>query len=576
MFFWLFSQVTLTPSFLRILYYIDSAEEYMTTGLAGNGQQMKNIWMISREYGELAGAGGVKDVVRQLAEALARWSGRSLHVVLPLYGFMDTEELGFEPLMDPSFNDYPLQLHIDMHQPGREVREDIRFFYKKSKKVHIYLVDALRYQQKFAVYTYTTDDESREKWQKKSMGHHDYFAMNVLLQKAAIELMIVLQMRPDVIHCHDGHTALLPALLREIPGYRSYFRQTGCLVTVHNGGYGYHQEIADIPYSLSVTGLPERVVLENQLDRKFDPFLVAGAYAVVNTVSENYARELQETENDKLTGWLGHELKRRGVHLEGVTNGIDPALFSSSVLVDSKKENGFLFSPGNEKDDLGGKKRFKQFFVRHIPELADMQGVKHSGELTADVQKPLFTFVGRLSEQKGVDTLLEVLPVFMKKNEQAQMVILGNGSTEIESRLEDLARTELRGRLCFLNGFSPKLANSVFAAGDFFVVPSRYEPCGLTDFIAQLFGSIPIVRHVGGLIKVVDDVTGIAYKDEQPSGLFAALGRALELFNDLPAKRTMQLRAVQEIEKNYTWTKVMQRYLHLYRLAQTVQIEKHK
>jgi len=537
---------------------------------------MKNIWMISREYGDLAGAGGVKDVVRQLSEALARWSGRSLHVVLPLYGFMDAEELGFELLMDPSSCDHPLQLHIDMHQPDLEIWEDIRFFYKKSKKVHIYLVDALRYQQKSAVYTYTIDDENREKWQKKSTGHHDYFAMNVLLQKAAIELMIVLQIRPDVIHCHDGHTALLPAFLREMPGYRSYFRQTGCLVTVHNGGHGYHQEIADIPYALSVTGLPDRVVLDNQLDRKFDPFLVAGAYAVINTVSEKYARELQETENDKLTGWLGHELKRRGVHLEGVTNGIDPSLFSSSVLVDSEEESEFLFSPGNEKDDLDGKKRFKQFFLDHMLELANIQGVEYSGELAADVQKPLFTFVGRLSEQKGVDTLLEVLPVFMKKNEQAQMVILGNGSAEIESRLENLARTELRGRLCFFNGFSPKLANSVFAAGDFFVVPSRYEPCGLTDFIAQLFGSVPIVRHVGGLVKVVNDVTGIAYASGQPSGLFSALGRALELFNDLPAKRAMQLRAVQEIEKNYTWTKVMQRYLHLYRLAQMAQVEKHQ
>ena len=529
--------------------------------------------MISREYGDLAGAGGVKDVVRQLAEALARWSGRSLHVVLPLYGFMDTEELGFEPLMDPSSCDHPLQLHIDMHQPGQEIREDIRFFYKKSKKVHIYLVDALRYQQKSAVYTYTIDEENREKWQKKSMGHHDYFAMNVLLQKAAIELMIVLQMRPDVIHCHDGHTALLPAFLREIPGYRSYFRQTGCLVTVHNGGYGYHQEIADIPYALSVTGLSERVVLDNQLDRKFDPFLVAGAYAVVNTVSENYARELQETKSDELTGWLGHELKRRGVHLEGVTNGIDPELFSSSVLVDSEKESEFLFSPGDENDDLGGKKRFKQFFLDHIPELAKRHGVNCSGELAGDAQQSLFTFVGRLSEQKGMDTLLEVLPVFMKVNEQAQMVILGSGSAEIESRFDVLARTELRGRLCFFNGFSPKFANSVFAAGDFFVVPSRYEPCGLTDFIAQLFGSIPIVRHVGGLVKVVDNVTGIAYENGQPSGLFAALERALELFRDLPAKRAMQLRAVQKIEKNYTWTKVMQEYLYLYKLAKTVQME---
>ena len=534
---------------------------------------MKNIWMISREYGDIAGAGGVKDVVCQLAEALARWSGRSLHVVLPFYGFVEAEELGFEPLMEPLHHDQPLHLKIDMHQPDLEIWEEVRFFHKRAAKVHLYLVDALRYRQKAAVYTYTEGEEQREKWQKKSMGHHDYFAMNLLLQKAAIELMIVLQARPDVIHCHDGHTAILPALLREIAGYRSYFRQTGCLVTVHNAGYGYHQEIADIPYALAVTGLSERVVKDNQLDRKFDPFLVAGSYAVVNTVSENYARELQETESDELTGWLGHELKRRGVHLEGITNGIDPALFSSSVLGGDEKE--FLFTPGSEKDSLKGKKRYKQFFLNHFLENAEKCNVKHFGTLEADVHRPLFTFVGRLSDQKGIDTLLEVLPVFMKGNTKAQMVVLGTGSDAIESRLKTLAGGDLQGRLCFLNGFSPMLANSVFGAGDFFTVPSRYEPCGLTDFIAQLFGSVPIVRHVGGLVKVVDEVTGIAYEGDSPTELLVALERALTLFSDKFKMRTMQLRAVQEIEKKYTWSKVMQRYLHLYRRAQSAQTDKY-
>ena len=147
-----------------------------------------------------------------------------------------------------------------MHQPDAYVQEEVGYYVQKINRVHIYLVDAARFRQKSAVYTYTEDDEIMVSWQKKSMGHHDYFAMNLLHQKAALELMVCLDAKPDIIHCHDGHTAVLPALIRENPGYRSYFRATGCLVTIHNAGFGYHQEVADIPYARSITGLPDQII----------------------------------------------------------------------------------------------------------------------------------------------------------------------------------------------------------------------------------------------------------------------------------------------------------------------------
>jgi starch synthase len=534
-------------------------------------EQVKKIWMLSREYGQLAGAGGVKDVVCQLAEALGKKVSRSLHVVLPLYGFVKAWEQGFQPLPDPFCTERTLRLQIDMHQPERRILEEVRYFYKKINKVNLYLVDAERFRQKSDVYTYSEKDENLVPWQKKSMGHHDFFAMNLLLQKAALELMIVLGEKPDVIHCHDGHTAVLPALIRENPGYRNYFRESACIVTIHNAGYGYHQEVIDLPYAASITGLPQHVIDANQLDFKFDPFLVAGHYAILNTVSENYARELRETDSDSMTGWLGHELLRRNVILEGVTNGIDPEFFNSGAIAGDKAE--LLFYPGKQEDTLAGKKRCKEMLLSILHNGGVIDGVHCFGTVKKDVNLPLFTFIGRLSEQKGIDILMSILEELLRRHAEVQVVIFGTGANDINVALMNLTmRKELFGRVCFLQGFSPEMANKVYAAGDFFVIPSRYEPCGLTDFIAQLFGNIPIVHHVGGLVKVVDGVTGIAYRGDSPQDLLEALERALTLYHNATLKRKMQLQAVKIIEQKYTWTKVMRKYLELYSKARKQQL----
>lgn len=533
--------------------------------------QVKKIWMLSREYGQLAGAGGVKDVVSQLAEALASSNSRSLHVVLPLYGFVNAREQGFQPLTDPFCPDRILRLQIDMHQPDKRILEEVRYYFKKINKVNLYLVDAERYRQKSDIYTYSEKDENLVPWQKQSEGHHDFFAMNLLLQKAALELMIVLGEKPDVIHCHDGHTAVLPALVRESPGYRNYFRETGCIVTIHNAGYGYHQEVIDIPYAASITALPMHVINANQLDFKFDPFLVAGHYAILNTVSENYARELMETESDSLTGWLGHELLRRDVVLEGVTNGIDPKFFCSEAIAGDNPE--LIFYPGKVEDTLAGKQRCKEHLLGLLEHGAKFEDVQCHGSVVQNVDYPLITFIGRLSEQKGIDILMMVLADLLQRHQDVQVLVFGSGSSDISSRLVRLTeQPEFLGRVCFLQGFSPTMASWVYAAGDFFVIPSRYEPCGLTDFIAQLFGNIPIVHHVGGLVKVVDGVTGIAYKGNTPYDLLEALERALVLYGDKKLKREIQLQAVKAIEQNYTWSKVMLRYLELYAQARKQQL----
>lgn len=531
---------------------------------------VKNIWMLSREYGSLAGAGGVKDVVYQLSKSLARWSGRSVHVVLPLYGFMSAAPNGFTAVDDPLRSGRKLQLAIDMNLPGEQISEVVSYYHARIERVHVYLAQAERFSDKKAVYTYTEEEETENYWQKASYGHLDYFAMNVLLQKSALELMLALGERPDVIHCHDGHTALTSAFIHEMPGYRSYFRGTGCLTTIHNAGYGYHQEVADIPYARSITGLPEETLSTNQLEGKFDPLLVAGNFGLVNTVSENYADELQKSQHDQMTGWLGHEFNNRGILLEGITNGIDAEEFSP---FGERLEEEHRFNPGAIKDDLHGKKLFKQNFIEKLTEHRSFDGVQQFGHIHTE-DGPLFTFIGRLNGQKGVDLLLEVLPVFLMQNKAVKVIVLGSGETELETRLISLAgEKRFSGRICFLKGFHSELAEQVYCAGDYFVIPSRFEPCGLTDFIAQLYGNIPIVHRVGGLVKVVDGKTGLTYGGNEPGDLLGALVRALVLEEKPLRKRQMQFEAVRTIEKKYTWSKVRHSYMDLYARSRTRRIE---
>ncbi|MDH5524361.1 MAG: glycogen/starch synthase [Desulfobulbaceae bacterium] len=526
-------------------------------------KKISNIWMLTREYNELAGAGGVKDVACQMADALVR-TGCRVSVVLPLYGFMDAEKLGFTPT-DISFT-------VAMNYAADPRREEVRIFSQKVKitpaaakkggSLEIYLIEANRYLEKQGVYTYTAAEEAQNQLHRQGNGHYDYFAMNVLMQKAALELIMHLQQKPQIIDCHDGHTAILPAMIREISDYRDYFAATACVVTIHNAGLGYHQEVDDLAFAEAITGLPQQVIADNLLDGKFDPFLAASAYATMNTVSENYARELQETDDDQLTGWLGHRLLARGVQLKGVTNGINPANFDPA----KPKKLGLAaaFAPG--KGQLAGKKKCRQALTRSLA-ANNFSHILQNGSLAERPDEPLFTFVGRFSSQKGVDILIGALKTLLPSDQNFQVLIMGSGSKEIEQNLINMAEAN-QGRVCLLRGFDPQLANQVFAAGDFFLIPSRYEPCGLTDYIAQLFGNLPVVHHIGGLVKVVDQITGFAYHVHEPAALIDAMRGAMELFRHQPEQIiAMQKAAIKNIEDNYTWDKVISRYLSLYQEA---------
>jgi len=512
--------------------------------------KIRHICMITREFGGIAGAGGVKDVVPELSEAFLHL-GLNIDVILPCYGFIDPVEKGFSPFQG--------EFEVDMNYKDRERREKITFYEKNENSINIILVSSKRFTEKNGVYTYTTIDEEKNPFHSRGAGHYDYFPMNVLLQKAALVYYISRDKKPDIFHCHDGHAALLPAIMRELEGFRVYFRDCNSLITIHNAGKGYHQEILDIPFARANTGLPRHLIEKSLLMGAFDPFIAGAYYCPINTVSENYARELRETRLDELTGWLGHTLNTKGITIEGITNGINPDNFNPQ-----KPESLGLpcaFEP--LKGDLEGKKHARNKIYNFLRENSFF---KVFGELH-ESSAPLLTVISRLTKQKGLEVLADTLESLFETD--FQIIILGEGSRELEDRIAWLVQNPaLNGRAVFINGYNPELSNLIYAAGDFFIIPSLYEPCGLTDFKAQLMGNLPIVRKTGGLVKVIDGFNGFTYKNQSASELTGVILRAIEIYKNAPdVIQRMRVDAVKNIHENYTWEKVAIKYLSLYEKA---------
>jgi len=509
---------------------------------------IRTIWMLSREYRGIAEAGGLKDVATDLSEALVR-TGKNVRVFLPCYGFLDPAYLGFEKM--------EIRCQVAMNYAFEERQEQAGFWSKQIEGVQVILIDSPRFSEKHGIYAYTKDDSGYQPGQ----AHYDYFAMNILHQKAALAFGILIKEQPDVLHLHDGHCSCVPAMIHELDWLRHFYNGTKTLVTIHNAGLGYHQEVYDLAFAMSITGLPLRVIHANLLNGAFDPFLAGAGYGNINTVSENYALELQETDLDAMTGHLGHELNLRGIHLYGITNAINPKAFNP----ENPEQLGLPWGFSPLKGDLEGKKRTKELLFsvsqQHRP-----YGVEKNGRFHHQPDLPLLTVISRFTSQKGLDVLAQAIELLSDRAGDFLLCVLGSGDAGLASRFRLLCEDHrFASRIVFFEGFNEKLANLIYAAGDFFLIPSLYEPCGLTDMIAQLMGNLPIVRSTGGLVKVRDGLNGFSYAEHTASALHNTIIRAMDAYNLNPDLiRQMQHDAVQNIFENHTWDVTVKRYLELY------------
>ncbi len=535
--------------------------------------EIRTVVHVAREFGSLAGAGGVKDVTEGLCMASAA-AGIRTHLFLPRYATIDLARAEAEAGAGIAGEG---GIEIPLNLPGRACTETVSFGRLELRDgLTIHLVDARRFRyleegggsvERRGIYQYTVEDAAEAgRPELAGRGHGDAFLLNLLLVKAVLRALPLLDLRPDVVHLHDGHAALLPVLAQlSGEGCAPALRHLATVLTIHNAGLGYHQETGDLDLAAASTGLPRDVVDRCLLLGSFDPLLAGGLFAsAVNTVSENYARELRRTGLDRTTGWLVHTLAGQGVEVSGITNGVDPRRLDPSRPERLGLPAGFSVAAG----DLAGKAVCKRELEEAARRGEPVPGVRWHGGLEPHDDAPLFTYVGRFAAQKGCDVMVRALRRILAEDGEARFLALGEGDPAVVEDLAGLAEA-FPGRAALAEGYAPGLAPRVFAAGDFCLVPSVYEPCGLTDFLAQLMGNVPIVHRVGGLVKTVDGVNGLGYLGGDLE-LAEAIRRALALHRE-PARTTLEeirRTAVRLIHEHFTWDRVLARkYLPLYREA---------
>lgn len=487
------------------------------------------VCFVSREMEGVAGAGGLKDVVRGLADALAE-RGIEVTVIMPGYGFLEKGRF---------LHDIEVPLNGDLHP--------IRVGIRELGPIKVRLLESPYFESKSDVYTYNQGDAPESGLVGK--GHRDVNNMNILLQAGAVLSLMKSNDAPDILHGHDGHTGFLPLYLKIFGAAEGFFQNTGVLITIHNAGIAYQQIPGTLEETVSLTGFPESLLSGCVLDGYVNPLLAAGIYGHVNTVSPGYARELLSG-SDPYSGGLGPAFKAGNIKLDGVYNGIDPHLWTGS----SQK-----FRPGKglKKDEL--REKVSERLHNNL-----VEGVASYGAIP-DPGVTWVLFHGRLTHQKGLDAILALPDNLEGTNGAYRLIIYGQGDTALEAAIKN--RVASSDNWIFLNGYNSDFTGELIAASSFIIVPSIWEPCGQIDMIGQLLGALPIVRAVGGLNKIRRFYDGFKYAPDDLFGLQKNLSLAINWEQNKQRRVSLMRRQAENVVYGRRiWRKVLVRgYLPLYR-----------
>ena len=367
-------------------------------------------------------------------------------------------------------------------------------------------------------------------------GFGDNLARYALLSRGALSLCRALDFTPDVIHAHDWQAALVPVYLNTVEAHTPLAR-AATVLTIHNMGYqGWFGK-----EELWQTQLGWDVFHARGLEAHDRINLLKGGInhaTLVTTVSPRYAREIQTEEGGE---GLDGVLRERGGDLIGILNGIDDQVWSPEA-------DPHIAAPFTAAD-LEGKERCKAALQAEVG-------------LPVEPDVPLIGLVSRLANQKGIDVFAGALQDILSLG--AQVVVLGSGERWAEDLFRRLSVSHPRFRAYI--GMNEALAHRIEAGVDIFVMPSRYEPCGLNQLYSQRYGALPVVRAVGGLDDTVeDDRTGFKFKNLDPNELAQSVAVAVYTYHERPEHfRMMQYHAMR---KPMGWSHASQQYEALYRLA---------
>lgn len=481
------------------------------------GEPLK-VLVVSSEVSPLLSTGGLADVSSSLPRAL-HGHGVDVRVAMPWYASVPREyggEVG------------PLGV---AHLAGRTEYGALRTSVLPESEIPLYLVEHEGYFGRSHPYRAGAYDY----WD--NCERFCFFGQALLTGLEGVGWI------PDVVHCNDWHTAPIPILLKTFfaPGSPWHYRPS--LFTIHNlayqGRFGSDQ--------FASTGFPAHVY--GSLEYYGDINLMKGAiiYAdKLNTVSPRYAEEIQTMD---FGAGLDGVLRTRHCDVSGVLNGIHYDYWSPS-------KDTHIVQRFSRKD-----KRGKVACKRHLQERFSLP--------ERDV--PLFGMVSRMDWQKGVDLLLEALPRVLDKD--IQVLVLGTGNHDYERAFAEAA-AYFHDKVRFVAEFNPPLSHAIVAGSDFFLMPSRFEPCGLSQMYSLAYGTVPIVRHTGGLVDSVIDTTrltllrkeatGLVFGSPSATALADCMLRAVRLHADKKSFEQVQDTGMKE---DFSWDRSSEHYLDLYKAA---------
>ena len=476
----------------------------------------RSVAFIGSECYPFVKTGGLGDVMSALPKSLAKLNC-DVKVIIPRYKCIPQK---FQEKME-----YKGSFSMDLCADGKQ-----------------YYVGIMEYQEDGVVYDFIDNDEFFS-WGNPYTNLIDDIPKFCYFGKAALAALNYLDWTPDVVHCHDWQAALVPLYLRTC-FKDSNVGRASCVLTIHNLRF---QGIYDRKTIQYWSGLPDYVFNKDCLTQNWlDANMLKGGITysnVVTTVSNTYAGEIQTEEYGE---GLEEHLRYHHNKLVGIVNGIDTDIWNPAT-------DKLLAAPYNSQNVIENKK-------------ANKKALQESLGLEVDDHKIVIGLISRLTNQKGLDLVNNVIPHIM--DEHTQVVVLGTGDAEYEDAFR-YYENQYKGNFCAYIAYNENVAHNIYAGCDALLVPSRFEPCGLTQLISMRYGSVPIVRETGGLKDTVQpynlfDNTGNGFTfDRYESGLlYDAINRAKTLyFESRPYWDEM---VVRNMNKDVSWEQSAKHYKDMY------------
>ena len=481
-------------------------------------KQLK-IVSVASETAPFSKSGGLGDVARSLPKAIHRL-GHEVIAVTPRYKVIDPKKHKLELIAE----------HVPIYMEDGTI---IKVGFWKGKLMDTLPIYFVENEQYFARHEYI--------YKSKYPNTRFY-----IFDLAVLKLLMLLKYQPDIIHCHDWQAGLIPFILRKSLKDHSLFKDTKTIFTIHNLTFQLGKDWWNIPHEKKDDGKSKLPHIKDKDKIEYVNFVKrAIIYAnIVNAVSEQYAKEI-------LTKEFGEDLNRilrhREAKLYGIVNGIDYIDFNPST------------DPGLVRKYDVESLRSKAHNKRHLQKMF---------KLPVDPEIPIIGMVTRITEQKGFDLLQEIHEPLLRLN--LQLVFFGGGDKRYTKFIEKLQKKYPEKVGAHLK-FETKRATQIYAGSDMFLMPSRFEPCGLGNLISLRYGSVPIVRAVGGLVDTIYNFNpqtgrgnGFVFTRYSSADFLIAIVRALETYKYQETWKNLVRKGMMQ---SFSWEIPAEKYVALYKKA---------